>query len=88
MSRIVSWAPLAALVALAVFPGSSVADDQGVVGLKLIMIDKYGIDYFRDVTREYIEDSRRYAVGRIRTVPPDGELVASARAVGIAFGNE
>jgi 6-phosphofructokinase 1 len=28
------------------------------------------------------------AVGRIRTVPPDGELVASARDVGICFGNE
>ena len=28
------------------------------------------------------------AVGRIRTVPPDGELVASARAIGISFGND
>jgi 6-phosphofructokinase 1 len=28
------------------------------------------------------------AVGRIRTVPPDGELVATARAIGIRFGNE
>lgn len=28
------------------------------------------------------------AIGRIRTVPADGELVACARAVGIRFGNE
>lgn len=28
------------------------------------------------------------AVGRIRTVPPDGEMVTSSRAVGISFGNE
>jgi hypothetical protein len=27
-------------------------------------------------------------VGRIRTVPVDGELVRSARAVGISFGDE
>jgi 6-phosphofructokinase 1 len=28
------------------------------------------------------------AVGKIRTVPPDGEVIASARAIGISFGNE
>jgi 6-phosphofructokinase 1 len=28
------------------------------------------------------------AIGRIRTVPPDGELVTTARAIGISFGNE
>lgn len=28
------------------------------------------------------------AVGRIRTVPPDGEMVTCAREVGICFGNE
>jgi hypothetical protein len=28
------------------------------------------------------------AVGRIRTVPPDGEVVATARAIGIRYGNE
>jgi N-methylhydantoinase B/oxoprolinase/acetone carboxylase alpha subunit len=38
------------------------------------LIDKYGIDYFRDVTREYIEDSRRYAVGRIRTQAVPGRV--------------
>jgi 6-phosphofructokinase 1 len=27
-------------------------------------------------------------VGRIRTVPVDGELVRSARAIGISFGEE
>jgi 6-phosphofructokinase 1 len=27
-------------------------------------------------------------VGRIRTVPVDGELVRSARAIGISFGDE
>ena len=36
---------LAALViaGLGAFPGASVADDQGVVGLKLILIDKYNV---------------------------------------------
>ena len=33
----------------------------------LKLIEKYGLDYFRDVTREYVEESRRYAVTRVRT---------------------
>jgi 6-phosphofructokinase 1 len=28
------------------------------------------------------------AVGRIRTVPPHGDLVRTGRALGISFGNE
>ena len=28
------------------------------------------------------------AIDRIRTVPPDGELVRVARALGVSFGNE
>ncbi|MCZ7526912.1 MAG: hydantoinase B/oxoprolinase family protein [Acidimicrobiia bacterium] len=31
------------------------------------VIDKYGLDFFLDATREYVEDSRRYAVNRVRT---------------------
>lgn len=31
------------------------------------VIEKYGLDFFLDATREYVEDSRRYAVGRVRT---------------------
>jgi N-methylhydantoinase B/oxoprolinase/acetone carboxylase alpha subunit len=38
------------------------------------LIDKYGLDYFKDVTREYIEDSRRYAVSRIKTQAVPGRL--------------
>jgi N-methylhydantoinase B/acetone carboxylase alpha subunit len=35
------------------------------------LIEKYGLDFFRDVAREYVEDSRRYAVARVKnqTVP-------------------
>jgi N-methylhydantoinase B/oxoprolinase/acetone carboxylase alpha subunit len=33
----------------------------------LQVIEKYGVDFFRDVAREYIEDSRRYAIARVRT---------------------
>ena len=28
------------------------------------------------------------AIGRIRTVPPHGDLVRTGRALGISFGNE
>jgi 6-phosphofructokinase 1 len=28
------------------------------------------------------------AIGKLRTVPPDGEMVRTARALGICFGNE
>jgi acetone carboxylase alpha subunit len=38
------------------------------------MIDKYGLDYFKDVCREYIEDSRRYAVLRVRTQGVPGRM--------------
>ena len=31
------------------------------------VIDKYGIDFFREATQEYVEDSRRYAVSRVKT---------------------
>ena len=31
------------------------------------VIDKYGLDFFRDATQEYVEDSRRYAVSRVKT---------------------
>ncbi len=30
------------------------------------VIEKYGLDFFEDAAREYIEDSRRYATGRVR----------------------
>ena len=30
------------------------------------LIDKYGLDYFKDVSQEYVEDSRRYAVARVK----------------------
>ncbi len=38
------------------------------------LIDKYGLDFFKEVTREYIEDSRRYAVARVRTQAVPGRL--------------
>ena len=41
-----------------------------IVGL----IEKYGLDYFREVTREYIEDSRRYAVTRVQTQAVPGRI--------------
>jgi N-methylhydantoinase B/oxoprolinase/acetone carboxylase alpha subunit len=42
---------------------------------KLIeVIDKYGLDFFRDAAREYVEDSRRYAVGRVRTQTVPGRI--------------
>jgi acetone carboxylase alpha subunit len=31
------------------------------------MIEKYGLDFFLDASKEYVEDSRRYAVGRVKT---------------------
>jgi N-methylhydantoinase B/oxoprolinase/acetone carboxylase alpha subunit len=31
------------------------------------VIDKYGIDFFHDVIREYVEDGRRFAVTRVKT---------------------
>ncbi|MCH2172096.1 hydantoinase B/oxoprolinase family protein [Myxococcota bacterium] len=38
------------------------------------VIDKYGLDVFRSVTREFVEDSRRYAVGRVRTQTVPGRI--------------
>jgi N-methylhydantoinase B/oxoprolinase/acetone carboxylase alpha subunit len=38
------------------------------------VIEKYGLDYFRDLAREYIEDSRRYAVARVKTQGVPGRL--------------
>jgi N-methylhydantoinase B/oxoprolinase/acetone carboxylase alpha subunit len=43
---------------------------QRVIGL----IEKYGLDYFRDVMREYIEDSRRYAVARVKSQAVPGRI--------------
>jgi acetone carboxylase alpha subunit len=40
----------------------------------LKLIEKYGIDFFKDVTREYIEDSRRYAVARVKTQGIPGRI--------------
>jgi N-methylhydantoinase B/oxoprolinase/acetone carboxylase alpha subunit len=38
------------------------------------VIEKYGLEYFKDVAREYVEDSRRYAVARVRTQGVPGRL--------------
>jgi acetone carboxylase alpha subunit len=38
------------------------------------VIDKYGLDFFRDAAKEYVEDSRRYAVGRVRTQAVPGRI--------------
>jgi N-methylhydantoinase B/oxoprolinase/acetone carboxylase alpha subunit len=38
------------------------------------MIDKYGLDYFKDVMQEYVEDSRRYAVTRVKTQAVPGRI--------------
>jgi len=40
----------------------------------ITLIEKYGLDYFKDVTREYIEDSRRYAVARVKTQGVPGRM--------------
>lgn len=37
-------------------------------------IDKYGLEFFEKASREYIEDSRRYAVARIRTQAVPGRM--------------
>jgi N-methylhydantoinase B/oxoprolinase/acetone carboxylase alpha subunit len=41
------------------------------------LIDKYGLELFEDVTREYVEDSRRYAVSRVRTQAVPGRIQKS-----------
>jgi N-methylhydantoinase B/oxoprolinase/acetone carboxylase alpha subunit len=38
------------------------------------MIDKYGLDFFRDASKEYVEDSRRYATGRVKTQTVPGRV--------------
>jgi acetone carboxylase alpha subunit len=38
------------------------------------VIDKYGLDFFRDAAQEYVEDSRRYAVGRVKTQTVPGRI--------------
>jgi acetone carboxylase, alpha subunit len=38
------------------------------------LVDKYGLAFVRDVMREYIEDSRRYAVARVRTQAIPGRV--------------
>ena len=38
------------------------------------VIDKYGLDFFLDATQEYVEDSRRYAVGRVKTQTVPGRI--------------
>ena len=38
------------------------------------LIEKYGLDYFKDVCREYIEDSRRYAAARVKTQAVPGRV--------------
>jgi len=38
------------------------------------LIEKYGLAYFKDVMREYIEDSRRYAVSRIKSQAVPGRI--------------
>ncbi len=40
----------------------------------IALIQKYGLDFFEDVVREYIEDSRRYAVSRVRTQAVPGRI--------------
>ena len=37
-------------------------------------IDKYGLEYFKDVMKEYVEDGRRYAVTRIKNQAIPGRL--------------
>jgi N-methylhydantoinase B/oxoprolinase/acetone carboxylase alpha subunit len=38
------------------------------------LVDKYGLDYYEDVSREYIEDSRRYAVSRVKSQALPGRV--------------
>ncbi|MEZ5171313.1 MAG: hydantoinase B/oxoprolinase family protein [Acidimicrobiia bacterium] len=38
------------------------------------VIDKYGLDFFLDATQEFVEDSRRYAVGRVKTQAVPGRI--------------
>jgi len=38
------------------------------------LIDKYGIDFFKEVIREYVEDGRRYAMKRVKTQTVPGRI--------------
>jgi len=38
------------------------------------VIEKYGLDFVLDAGREYVEDSRRYAVGRVKTQTVPGRI--------------
>jgi N-methylhydantoinase B/oxoprolinase/acetone carboxylase alpha subunit len=38
------------------------------------LIEKYGLDYFKDSTREYVEDSRRYSVSRLKSQAVPGRV--------------
>jgi N-methylhydantoinase B/oxoprolinase/acetone carboxylase alpha subunit len=38
------------------------------------VIDKYGLDFFLESTQEFVEDSRRYAVGRVKTQTVPGRV--------------
>ena len=38
------------------------------------VIEKYGLDFFLDAGQEYVEDSRRYAVGRVKSQTVPGRI--------------
>ncbi|MCZ7530082.1 MAG: hydantoinase B/oxoprolinase family protein [Acidimicrobiia bacterium] len=38
------------------------------------VIEKYGLDFFLEATQEFVEDSRRYAVGRVKTQTVPGRI--------------
>ncbi|MBW2445929.1 MAG: hydantoinase B/oxoprolinase family protein [Deltaproteobacteria bacterium] len=38
------------------------------------VIEKYGLDLFKEASLEYVEDSRRYAVGRVKTQTVPGRI--------------
>ncbi len=59
----------------------------GVSAVELIAEERYG--HMVAMTREGIEPVLLTdAIDRIRTVPPDGDLVRVGRALSISFGNE
>jgi ATP-dependent phosphofructokinase / diphosphate-dependent phosphofructokinase len=59
----------------------------GVSAVELIAEGKYG--HMVALTATGIEPVPLWdAIDRIRTVPPDGELVRVCRALGTSFGNE
>jgi 6-phosphofructokinase 1 len=59
----------------------------GVSAVELIAAEQYG--YMVALRGAGIEPVLLTdAIDRIRTVPPDGELVRTARALGTSFGNE